>query len=115
MLAVSALLKFRDRRAMPAAMTGFGVPRRWAAPVATAVGLAEAALAGLLWTGVARPWPAWAAAGLLGVFTAAVVANLARDRRPPCPCFGAPGARPLSGRTVLRNGLLLALAVVAAG
>jgi Methylamine utilisation protein MauE len=62
-----------------------------------------------------QSWPAFAAIGMLAVFTGTVVANLAGGRDTPCPCFAAAGDRPLSTATVVRNGLLLALAVVAAG
>jgi hypothetical protein len=50
------------------------------------------------------------------VFTGAVVANLARAEPPPCPCFGmATADQPVSVRTVVSNGWLLALGVIATG
>ena len=34
----------------------------------------------------------------------------------PCPCFGGtPSARPVGSRSIVRNGVLLALAVLATG
>lgn len=51
---------------------------------------------------------------LLAVFSASIVANLARGRRPICACFGSWSARPLGWRHLVRNALLIALAVIAA-
>ena len=62
-------------------------------------------------------WPAFLAIAVLGVFTAAVVVNLAGGDPAPCPCFGPPGAgaRPVSAATVARNGYLIGLAVLGTG
>jgi methylamine utilization protein MauE len=112
---VSGLLKLRDRAALPGAVTSFGIPSRLAPGVGVATIAAEIALAGLLLVGPLHPWPAWAAVALLATFTGMVVVNLARRRRPPCPCFGSASGGPISGLTVVRNGVLLALAVLATG
>ncbi len=48
---------------------------------------------------------------LLG-FTVAIIDRLARGLHPPCACFGSWSARPLGWRHVVRNTILLALAVV---
>ena len=69
--------------------------------------------ASLLVSASGRP-AAIAAAVVLALFTAAVVANLTRGRRPVCRCFGDLGAAPISGRTVARNLVLLAVAVTIA-
>jgi len=87
-----------------------GVPAWLARPVPAVELLVGAGLV----TGVARRPLAWVAVVLLGAFTAVVGRSLAAGRRPVCACFGAWSSRPIGGRTVARNAVLLALALVAA-
>jgi hypothetical protein len=65
-------------------------------------------------TGVAEPWPAAIAVGLLVVFTAWIAIHLVRGEHPPCACFGSFSAAPLSWWHAARNVALIALGVVAA-
>ena len=58
-------------------------------------------------------WTAQAAA-MLVVFTVVLVVRLAEGRRVPCACFGARSARPIGVGSVVRNLVLIALALVAA-
>jgi uncharacterized membrane protein YphA (DoxX/SURF4 family) len=60
-----------------------------------------------------RPWPAVAALVLLLAYTVLILVRLADGDRPPCACFGSRSMRPLGAYHVLRNGALIALAVVA--
>ncbi|MFN8034335.1 MAG: MauE/DoxX family redox-associated membrane protein [Acidimicrobiia bacterium] len=113
-LAVAALAKLRDRSLLSGEMRAFGVPARVATGAGVGLVLVELAVAAALVLAPGSAGPAWAAVVLLGVFTAAIVVNLARGHRAPCPCFGA-GAAPISPRTVLRNGWLLAVAVLGTG
>ncbi|GGT02162.1 methylamine utilization protein MauE [Planobispora rosea] len=95
-------------------------PARLRGPLAATVVAAEAVVAAGLAVGLLRPWwPALGAvalcafagaAGLLGAFTIAVVASLRRRDRTPCRCFGASPV-PLGSRHVVRNALLLGVAV----
>jgi hypothetical protein len=85
------------------------------APTAIALPVAELTTAAALVVFAGSSVPAFVAIGLLALFTGAVFANLAQGRRPPCPCFGASSASPVSARTIVRNGWLLALAVLASG
>ena len=112
---LSAVTKLADRPALAQGLADFGVPR--SELVARALPLLEGALAVLLLAAPGHPWPAFVAIAVLALFTGAVIANLAGPRPAPCPCFGAPGpgARPVSGATVARNGYLVALAVLATG
>ncbi|MFM7534351.1 MAG: MauE/DoxX family redox-associated membrane protein [Acidimicrobiales bacterium] len=87
-----------------------GVPRWLARPVP----VVEVVLAATLVAGIARPVPALGAVVLLVVFSALVAQALRRGRRPVCACFGRWSARPISAWTLARNGVLLALAAVAA-
>ncbi|MFM8387621.1 MAG: MauE/DoxX family redox-associated membrane protein [Actinomycetota bacterium] len=49
---------------------------------------------------------------MLVAFTAALVRVLAAGQRPPCMCFGAVRAKPISWASVMRNAALIALACV---
>ena len=112
---VAAVQKLRAWSGLTTELAGFGVPATLVAPAAVALPVAELATAAALVVFPGSALPAFVAIGLLALFTGAVVANLAQGRRPPCPCFGTASAAPLSARTVLRNGWLLALAVLATG
>jgi uncharacterized membrane protein YphA (DoxX/SURF4 family) len=46
------------------------------------------------------------------IFTGLIARRLAQGRHPPCACFGAWSAKPLGPGHLLRNGVLIALAVV---
>ncbi|MEU3454358.1 MauE/DoxX family redox-associated membrane protein [Micromonospora sp. NPDC006766] len=89
----------------------FGVPARWATPVARLTVGVEAAVVVLL--AVPRTVPAGLllAAGLLGVLTVGIVGALRRGARPACPCFGAADA-PIGPRHVARNLALTAAALL---
>jgi hypothetical protein len=50
---------------------------------------------------------------LLLSFSTLVIARLHEGRHPPCACFGAWSARPLGPGHLVRNGLLVVLAIVA--
>jgi hypothetical protein len=113
--AVAALQKLRAWSQLTAELAGFGVPGTVVVPVAVALPVAELLTAAALVVFAGSAVPAFVAIGLLALFTGAVLANLAQGRHPPCPCFGAASAAPLSARTVVRNGWLLALAVLATG
>ena len=79
-------------------------PRSGCATVAVALPWFELAVGAAVVAGVAEPWPAAVAVGLLVVFTAWIVVQLVRGRHPPCACFGALSAAPLSWWHVARNG-----------
>src|SRR3954468_551023 len=110
LLAVAPIAKVARFPAWRAALDGYRlVPARGA--VAVTVPAAQLAIAlGLL---ADLTWGAWCAAGLLAAFTLVLGAELARGFAPPsCACL------PWSGRpgrlTLLRNGVLIAVAVSAA-
>lgn len=109
---VAAISKLAGRPGVAEAAAGLGVAPRMAQPVARLLPVAELAVAGmLLW----RPSVVvGAAAGLflLALFTSLVVLNLRRGRRPSCRCFGQVGEAPIGARTVVRNVVLMGLALV---
>ena len=88
----------------------FGVPA-WSA---RAVPYVELVLGAVLIVGAGRPFAAWLAAVLLLGFTVMMVFLFAQRRRPPCACFGARSSKPIGAWSIVRNLLLIALAVVAA-
>ncbi len=72
----------------------------------------EIVIGALLCTRVAPAIVAVIALVVLTLFTALILIRLAQGKRPPCACFGSWSARPLGWRHLLRNGVLIALAVV---
>lgn len=85
-----------------------------AGPLAVIVPILELAVAVLLV--VAPGWGGVVAAALLTAFTAVLARVLRRPEglAPSCACFGGASRSPLSWRHLVRNGTLLALALVAA-
>lgn len=113
-LMTAAVAKLVDLDAFATANRNLGVPDRLVRVMRVAVPAIELVLAvGLLVTPTAR-----VAAGLtvllFAAFTALLVWNLARGRRPACNCFGNTGDEPISWWTVVRNVLLGLLAALAA-
>lgn len=108
---VSAIAKGRTWRALPGAMRAFGFAPPLDRAVAYGLPVVELAVAVGLVAAWSSAWPAWVAVGLLALFTVFVVR--AAVRHTPCPCFGASDNTPAGPLTVLRNGALLALAVLA--
>lgn len=103
---LAGLAKLLDASGTREAVAGFGVPARLAGPAARLLPASELAVAAALAV------PAWSRAGavgalaLLGGFSAAVVANLARGRQPDCHCFGQLHSAPIGAATLRRNAVL---------
>ena len=107
-LLVAGIAKRADR-GWPQDAAALGTPA-WAIPV---LPWFEMLLGAVLVSGLARPAAAALAGVVLIAFTGVVVLNLARGRRPPCACFGASSRRPIGPGSLIRNLVLLALAVIA--
>jgi len=73
----------------------------------------ELVLGALLVAQLFAPWPAVLALGLLLAFVVVILRRLRDGSRPPCSCFGSRSKRPLGAYHVVRNLVLIALAVVA--
>lgn len=73
----------------------------------------ELAVGAALLAQLAVPVPAVAALLLLIVFTALIVVRLSDEDRPSCACFGSWSAEPIGRIHVIRNAILMALAVLA--
>lgn len=109
---VAAIAKLVDPARTRQTMRDFGVPTR-AAPLAVGgVVVAEMLIAVLLlfartaWIGDA------AALALLAIFSIVISVQLLRGRTPECRCFGQIAAGPIGWRSLLRNAILAALAVL---
>lgn len=74
----------------------------------------ELTLGALLVTGVFARGAAIASGFLIAAFSVGVVLNLLESRRVECGCFGGIGEGPISGWTLMRNGGLVALALLIA-
>lgn len=112
-LIVSGTAKLRSREDVLATFTRLRVPRPLAAPwLARAFPVLELLLGLALLQPVTalRPVVAVVALALFAAFLALVVR--ARGDGVSCGCFGAASAAPISGATITRNGLFLALAVL---
>ncbi|MFF2392840.1 peroxiredoxin family protein [Nocardia sp. NPDC058114] len=104
--------KLADGPATRKAVVDFGTDIRWAPTVAIGLPVAEGSVAaGLLFPRTAGIAAAVSALLLAG-FTAAIVRLLLRGERPSCSCFGAASSAPIGHATLVRNGLLLALAAL---
>ncbi len=103
-------LKLVDGPAWTKQAADMGVIR----PVAIVVPYVEIVLGALLVAQLFRPWPAVAAIVMLVAYTVVIVLRLLDGSRPPCACFGSRSKRPLGAPHVVRNLLLLGVAVVAA-
>ncbi len=92
----------------------FGFSSRLARAAGLALPLTELAIAvGLLFVDTARA-AAVAAMALLLVFCAVIVRVLARGEAPDCNCFGSLGSAPVGRGTLVRNGVLIAVAAFVA-
>jgi thiol-disulfide isomerase/thioredoxin len=111
--AVAAGAKLTDRQGTRDAVVAFGAPPGAAASLALLIPLAELATAALLLPSATAVAGSIAALGLLAVFSGAIAVNLARGRAPECHCFGQLHSAPADARTLARNGVLAAVAVVA--
>jgi uncharacterized membrane protein YphA (DoxX/SURF4 family) len=107
---VAGASKIAAGESWPVEARGLGAPG-WTIPI---VPWAEIALGAALVTRLVPIVAAVAATALLLVFTWLIARRLAAGEHPPCACFGAWSSSPIGWRHLLRNGGLLALAVVAA-
>ncbi|MEO3888360.1 MauE/DoxX family redox-associated membrane protein [Nonomuraea sp. B5E05] len=112
-LLFAALGKLRDVPGFARSVAGYQVlPDGLAGPAAAGVLAAELAAAGLLLVPGGRRWGAVMAGLLFAAFLAAMASVTRRGMAVDCGCFG--GRDLVGAGTLLRTGLLLALAVTAA-
>ena len=106
---VAGVAKIGQGRAWTAQAGANQVP----ALVARAVPWLELTTGAAIVSGAGSPWPSVAGTALIAGFTLWIVVQLAADHHPPCACFGALSAAPLSWRHGARNACLIALGIVA--
>jgi thiol-disulfide isomerase/thioredoxin len=109
---VAALAKLADPPGSVQAAQGFGVPDRLARTVALFIPLAELLAAGLLLVPQSARAGAILALALLGLFSAGIIRAMSRGEAPDCHCFGVLHSEPAGARSLARNGVLAALAIV---
>ena len=107
---VAGIAKLADRRGSRRAMTDFGVPAALAASFGLLLPLAELIVAAALVPTATAWWGAVGALTLLLLFVVGIGANLARGRKPECHCFGQLHSAPAGWSTLIRNGVLAAVA-----
>ncbi len=107
---VAGLAKLADQAGSRQAIVGFGLPDKLAPALAVMLPLGELAVAMALVAGITAWWGAVGALTLLCLFIAGIGVNLARGRKPDCHCFGQLHSAPIGWSTLMRNGLLAALA-----
>ena len=106
---VAGAAKLALGAAWPAQARAMGAPM----PIATIVPGVELVIGATLIARIALPLPALAAIVLLVSFSILIARQLVDGRHPPCACFGAWSHRPLSGAHLVRNAVLVAVAIVA--
>lgn len=107
--------KFKDRQVFVGVVQAYGLlPVPVVVVFSFFVALAELGIGLTLWVPAAWPWAQFAGVMLLIMVTGAVVINLLRGHTElSCGCGGASADQPLSWSLVARNGLLVALLLVA--
>lgn len=113
LFAGAAVHKARDRTRFAAILADYEIlPARLAAPAGLGLIVGEAGVALALLVPATRAVGALLAAALLLLYGAAIAINLARGRRTiDCGCGGA-ADQPLSEALLLRNGVLVVVALV---
>jgi hypothetical protein len=113
-LAYAALGKARDLDGFAASVAGYRIlPESLTPAVARLVVAAELASVLLLAMPFTRFWGAMLATVLFAAFVIAMASALRRGLRVDCGCFSPALADPIGPGTLVRTGLLLALAVMA--
>jgi thiol-disulfide isomerase/thioredoxin len=93
-------------------LIAFGVPTLVATPITGALIASELAVAIALLQSTTAWYGAIGALVLLSIFSGAIAANLLRDRRPDCNCFGQLHSTPIGWPTFARSIALGTVAVV---
>ncbi len=108
--AVAGLAKLADRAESQKAIVDFGLPAALAGPLGVFLPLAELAVAVALIPTSTAWWGAVGGLALLLLFIAGIGVNLAQGRKPNCHCFGQIYSSPAGWSTLIRNGVLAAIA-----
>ena len=109
---VAGVAKLRDLAGTRQGVKDFGVPAPLAAPVGVLLPITELIVALALIPRGTAWWGALGALVLLAAFITAIVVNLARGKKPDCRCFGQVHSTPVGWVTLVRNGVLAAVAAL---
>src|SRR5215204_1267511 len=107
---VAGVAKLADRKGSRQAIIDFGLPAALGTPLGIFLPLAELGVAATLIPTATAWWGAVGALALLLLFVMGIAANLARGKKPDCHCFGQLHSAPAGWKTLLRNGVLAAVA-----
>ncbi|MFN4351859.1 MAG: MauE/DoxX family redox-associated membrane protein [Hylemonella sp.] len=107
---MAGVLKLFNREDTAKNLLEFGAPEWLSRPGALALPLAEITVALALWPASTAQWGAAAALALLLLFMSAIGWNLLQGKKPECRCFGQVSAKPVGQSTLVRNGVLAAVA-----
>ncbi|MBA2922868.1 methylamine utilization protein MauE [Pseudomonas sp. P7] len=115
LLASAATHKLRAPTRFARQLTDYQlVPDPLARPIAKMIPILELIIAFTLLVPMTRAWAALSAVSLITLYAAAIGINLWRGRRDiDCGCAGPDQAQPLRPVLLLRNSVLIALALVA--
>ena len=112
--AVAGGAKIADLAGSVQAMRGFGLPDRLAKPAGIALPIAELVIALLLLPVASAAWGGLGALLLLLAFVGGISHSLSQGRKPDCHCFGQLHSEPVGMPTLIRNGVLAAVALFVA-
>jgi peroxiredoxin len=110
LFSLAGVAKLSDLKGSRQAIIAFGVPSAIAAPLGLLLPLAELTVAATLLPSSTAWWGALGALALLSLFLVGITYNLARGRKPDCHCFGQLHSAPAGWKTLVRNGVLAAVA-----
>jgi uncharacterized membrane protein YphA (DoxX/SURF4 family)/thiol-disulfide isomerase/thioredoxin len=110
---VAAATKATDRVGVRETLRAFRAPAALIPAGALLLPAVEAIVAAALLIEPAARIGAAGALVLLAIFTAAIAATIRRGEDVECHCFGQASADPVGPRTLLRNGALAAIAIMA--
>ncbi len=107
---VAGIAKLFDPAGSEKAFADFGVPKPLAKPLVYLLPATELLIAGSLLFVQSSWFGAVGAAGLLLIFSAGMLYQMAKGNAPDCHCFGQIHSEPVGVTSVLRNVALLVLA-----
>lgn len=108
----AGVAKLLDQPGSRSALEGFGMPAQLVPAAGLLLPLAEIAAAITLVFHETARWGAVAAFALLLAFVGGIAHAMRQGRAPDCHCFGQLHSAPAGRGTLIRNGVLAALAVV---
>ena len=113
--AVAGAAKLADQPGSRKAMQDFGVPAPAAGIAGLLLPIAEIAVAIFLLPVDTARWAAIGGLVLLLAFIGGIAYNLSKGRTPDCHCFGQIHSEPAGPSTLIRNGVLAAVAAAVIG